>query len=234
MKNKQFLPVILFVCGAVVAVAGMLMLCLHSITFKITGGVLVFIGVCLAVAGYVLTRTMIPKFDDGNQAEKYRPYSPAQTGKVVSAQDGGITAISQDDSVNVNVWGEMRELKVSAQRILYSAENNGAGTPFNGQELALLNEVLGNDLINGEEVKAAVLKYVNEVTAEWDDDYYEGKITSILPPEVEITEIIIDNVNEAQPQVLFCGEALCDEEHGIVIAFEDGQFTSIGSYGDFL
>ena len=208
MKNKQFIPLILFVCGAVVAIAGMLMVCLHGITFKITGGVLIFIGVCLAVAGYVLTRTMVPKFDDGNQAERHRPYTPARTGKTLNASDGEITAIGQDDSINVNVWGEVRELKVSARRIHYSAEQTGAGTPFNGQELSLLNDVIAKDLINGEEVKAAVLKYVNEVTAEWDDDYYEGKITSIAPPEVEITEIIIDNINEAPPEVFFCGEAL--------------------------
>jgi len=151
------------------------------------------------------------------------------------AHEGKITAINQEDRVNLNIWGEVRAISVSSQRILYddSLENEGAGAPLNDKELEELNWLIESKLIESEEIKSVILKYVNLVTEDWDDDYYEGKITSILPPEVEINDILIDIRDTGETIIAFCGECLCDEEHGISVTFLNRKFAGVGVYMDF-
>ncbi|MDE7452967.1 MAG: hypothetical protein K2N22_00990, partial [Clostridia bacterium] len=61
--KKQFIPMILFICGALLGVAGMLMVCVSGLAIKIAGGVLIFIGVCLIAVGYFLTYKIRPARD---------------------------------------------------------------------------------------------------------------------------------------------------------------------------
>ncbi|MDE7453431.1 MAG: hypothetical protein K2N22_03385, partial [Clostridia bacterium] len=147
--------------------------------------------------------------------------------KNLTAHEGEVTSINQCDKLNLNIWGDVYEISVISGRISSAAEDfEGAGEPLNEGELAVLNEVLGKDLINSEEIKSVVLKYVNEVAEEWDEDY-EEEITSLAYPEVDMNRLIIDK-NEKRLIVAFCGDAMCDEEHGISVTFLDGKFAGVG------
>ena len=163
-------------------------------------------------------------------------HSAQKAKKKLTPHVGKVTAIRQNGKINLNIWGEVREICVASQRIRYAYKGDESENvqPFNDQELAELNRIIESNLINGEEVKRVVLKYVNFVTEQWDDDYFEGKITSILPPEVEINDLVINNLNEGEPVVVaFCGECECDVEHGISINFVDGKFVGVGDYMSF-
>lgn len=228
MKNNKYLPVILFFIGAAIGIAGMLVVCLDvPLGYKILG--LVAVGICVGlwVYGYILS----VKQQKAQNSQQVRHVKAKPRAKNRVPHTGKVLVIRQDDKLNLDIWGEVREIEISSQRILYG---DGGKEFFNEEELAALNAIINSGVINSEDVKAAVLKYVNEVTEMWDDDYYDGKIKSILPPEVEINQLIINNLRADDVTVGFCGEALCDEEHGIAICFKDGKLVGVTSVGDFL
>ena len=141
----------------------------------------------------------------------------------------------QNEEIILNIWGEQRKLHVLSQRIEYDDDlTNDPEAEISEKELLELDWVVRSDLINSPRVKRTVLEYVHQTYSEFMEDFDPDEINSILPPEVEINEIFVDLDEETSDiTVAFCGDCLCDEEHGISICFRNRKFVGIGEYMSF-
>ena len=156
--------------------------------------------------------------------------------KMINNKEIKIKEINQEDEITLNIWGEERKIQVTSQRILYDATDNnfGKGEPLNEEEIAELNWLIQSDFVNSQKIKESILAYVKHIYDMWNDDLDIDALSSILPPEVEINNIVIDNLREGESMTIaFCGSCLCDEEHGISISFYNRKFVGIGDFMSF-
>ncbi len=207
--------------------------------FKILGYVLVVASIVISLICSCFYKAQNTDKSNADKEEESNKPSPKSNKPKVSNvkfnEDGTISSICHEDIITLNIWGQMREIKVSSQRILYDdkiPEDKKDNTKLNESELQELNWLIQSNIINSEKVKNLFLQYVNHRIELWGGD--EDKVTSIMPPVVELNEIVIDSSDFAEDKVIaFCGETTCDSEHGIAITFVNHEIDGLGDYMSF-
>ena len=111
MKNNKYLPVILFFVGAATGIAGMLLFCLDvPLGYKIFG--LVAIGICVGLWVYSYILSIKQRKMQNSQQDRQVNTKPRAENRV--PHTGKVLAIKQDDKLNLDIWGEVREIEISS------------------------------------------------------------------------------------------------------------------------
>lgn len=239
INKKTVIITVLYIICAIMLVVGMKI----KTTFEIWGYVLIVASIIIYLICSYFNKNKNKNKSNTNEKEKLNKPLAKNIQQIDSDvkfnEDGTVKSICQDNIITLDIWGQSREIKVSSQRILYddNPDNIKNNTKLNKSKLEELNWLIKSNIINSEKVKNLFLQYVNHINELWGDD--EDKVTSVMPPVVEINEIIIYNLDFVEDKVIaFCGESSCDPEHGIAITFVNheidglGDFMSFENYGD--
>lgn len=143
-----------------------------------------------------------------------------------------ITALKNDETVKMNMFGKEKELRVfSTGDNQFDEDGDYKEDDFDlsDEELEVLNWFIEN--IKIEDYEKEIIDFCEEEYSAWSDD--EVKIEN-LEDEIDIEAIAINvtetwksNSGYVYPEISFYGECKCNIEHGICIGFRDKKFLGI-------
>lgn len=141
-----------------------------------------------------------------------------------------LTKLHDTDSININVFGIKKSVKVICQgdnKFNDQGEYKDPGFELTHAELDCLNWLLEN--IRIEDYIDELVQYCNYTYEQYCDKQISAKE---IKNEVDITHIAIiirKEQDDYYPDIAFLGECTCDEDHGICIAFRNRQFKGIST-----
>lgn len=134
------------------------------------------------------------------------------------------------DYLSCNILGKTQKLSLVSN-------NKDDMEELDDEELTEINWLVKNNLLENQKVKKGILDYINLIYKSYENDFAKRES---IEDEFEISYIAIDinkkdlgDTGEVVKIVAFCGEAKCDEEHGISISFKNREFMSVQDEATF-
>ena len=134
------------------------------------------------------------------------------------------------DYLSCNILGKTKKLSLVSN-------NKDDMEELDDQEINEINWLVKSNLLENKEVQKQILNYINLVYKSYEDDFVKREL---IEDEFDISYVAIDinkkdlgDTGEVVKIVAFCGEAKCDEEHGISISFKNRNLMSVQDEATF-